>query len=948
VPGDLTVTNAAVTMSTTANRIAASSNVTFNGYGRMTLANYTSATTQTLASLKFNNDGGNADPALIYGTPTALSTIILSATNAIISTNNSLSFTPSITTSAAGFSALQFSATSPVITVNDGLAATGLNIVVPITQHASMTSLTKAGVGTLALSAANTFSSPFTVSEGSILLGVDTVGSGPITSGPVGTGTLTLANNTALLSNAETRVISNLVVAQGNFTFGGINQLNNVTLSGNVTLSSATATISVPSPAVTATLNGIITTSAPLGGTGLTKTGNGTLVFGASSSLVLNAGAGLRVSGGIVKAGKAQQVTGASLLTVDALAGYDLNGFDHTLNQIAGGGFITNSAASTRTLTLGDATDYAFDGILADNFAGSTSSKLNLTKVGSGILTMTGGNIHNGGTTITAGTIKVSGSGLIGSGAVSVASGSVIDFARAGTYTLPNDFTGLGDMNVTGAGGVAKLLGSAATTNIKITGGTLQVGDGGSVGSIAGTGILKIGVGATLKFNRTGIFTLNRALQDNVGGQLSGFIVQDGPGKTILTADNSSFTGDVRVSNGVLEAAGVNTLVNVRQITVDTLGTLLVSSDDALGFGPGPNVILNGGTMNLLATSVISAFGPVNNLTLSGGIISSGTTDSNSTNSLFVTGAVSVTENSTISAQKVGFVNWVGTSPSFVATDITVATGKTLTVSGTIADDAFSNASSFNKKGLGKMVLSGNNSGMSGQVTVSEGTVVANHANALGNGATDVNSGLVNAVTIASTGHVASNAAIFSAPAPIATSITVNSGGYLGVGDAAIGNLKTSSLKLNGGAFVEFKIWDRMQGAGVGYDKLDLGAMDLSGASSANRIKIKLISMSSATALGNAVNFAPLSFGTFDFGTYNPSGLSGVSGNISDVFTFDTSDFKYTGGAGSNSGLWSISFNAGAVTLTSVPEPSTYGFGLGVLALAAAAIRRRKRQEKKA
>ena len=283
-----------------------------------------------------------------------------------------------------------------------------------------------------------------------------------------------------------------------------------------------------------------------------------------------------------------------------------------------------------------------------------------------------------------------------------MAAGSAIDFARAGTYTLTNDFSGFGAMNVTGAGGVAKLLGIAATTNIKITGGTLQVGDGGSVGSIAGTGTLKIGVGATLKFNRTGTFTLNRALQDNVVNQLPGFIVQDGPGKTILTANNSSFTGDVRVSNGVLEAAGTDSLVNVRQITVDTLGTLLVSSDDALGFGPGPNVILDGGTMNLLATGVVSAFGPVNNLTLSGGIISSGTTDSNSTNSLFVTGAVSVTENSTISAQKVGFVNWVSGTPSFVATDINVADGKTLTVSGTIADDFSSNASSFNKKGLGR------------------------------------------------------------------------------------------------------------------------------------------------------------------------------------------------------------------------------------------------------
>ena len=72
--------------------------------------------------------------------------------------------------------------------------------------------------------------------------------------------------------------------------------------------------------------------------------------------------------------------------------------------------------------------------------------------------------------------------------------------------------------------------------------------------------------------------------------------------------------------------------------------------------------------------------------------------------------------------------------------------------------------------------------------------------------------------------------------------------------------------------------------------------------------------------------------------------------NISDVFQFDVTQFTYTGGGGSNAGLWSIDWNSqtGAITLTAVPEPSTYGFGLGALALAAAAIRRRKRQATKA
>jgi MYXO-CTERM domain-containing protein len=345
--------------------------------------------------------------------------------------------------------------------------------------------------------------------------------------------------------------------------------------------------------------------------------------------------------------------------------------------------------------------------------------------------------------------------------------------------------------------------------------------------------------------------------------------------------------------------------------------------------------------MRFLASSGDDAIGAVHNLTLNGGTVSSGNGTAGSGNSLFVTGVVSVTNDTTISAKNVGFVHGGSTTPSFIATDITVAAGKTLTFSGTIADDISSNVSSFDKKGAGTMILSGDNSGMTGQVTVTAGTVVANHANAFGAGAA-----LTNVVNVANTGRVTSNAATFTAVAPIAANITVNSGGSLGVG-STLGYFAATSLTLNGGAQIEFKIWDVNQAAGTGYDTLDLGTMDLSGASSSNRIKIKLISMNTATTFGSAVNLdlptAPANFGTFDFGNY--ASATGVgSGNISDLFTFDTSQFTYTGGTASDAGLWMINFNTvdGSITLTAVPEPSTYGFGLGALALAAAAIRRRR------
>jgi len=307
-------------------------------------------------------------------------------------------------------------------------------------------------------------------------------------------------------------------------------------------------------------------------------------------------------------------------------------------------------------------------------------------------------------------------------------------------------------------------------------------------------------------------------------------------------------------------------------------------------------------------------------------------------NSLYVVGAITANDNAAITAQNVAFVN-AGTAS--VATDVTVSATKTLTFSGTIADDSTSSfASSFDKKGTGTLILSGDNSGMTGNNTVTAGVLDVRNANALGAGVTTIGTGanFVSAQQVGFTTAVDGN-------------IEVSTGGSIGVaapGAAIIGNLKVANLTLQGGSNIVLKIWDGAQAAGTGYDKLDLGTLDLTGASSANRITIKLISMSAANAFGNSTLVKPVDqagFRSFDIGTNDNT--PGV--NVSDLFRFDASQFTYANGSASDAGLWMVNFNdgTGAITLTAVPEPSTYGFGLGALALAAAALRRR-RQTKKA
>lgn len=467
IPGNLTVTNAAVTMSTTPNQIAATSAVTINGGGTITLANYANAATQTLDSITFVNEGGAANPGLVYGTPTALSTIILSSATPLTATNNSLATTPTISTSAATLSALQFSNANPVITVNAGLGLTGLTIGVPITQNVGMTGpITKSGLGALDLSGQNTFTTGLILSQGSLLLGANstptTVGAA-VTSGPLGTGTLTIVGGTTLLSDGTARTVSNAISVTGDFTVGGIIAGNGVILNGAVDLGATGRTITVTSPAVNATLAGVISSTAT--GTALTKAGAGTLTLSNATSNL--GGAGVAVTNGILKLGVDNAIPNTSPLAISAGAGFDLNAFNLAIQSISGAGFITNSGAAKALVVGGtSATDVA--STATNTFAGAivaaTPANLLLTKVGVGTLTLSGSNLstYGGATTVVAGS-------LIGGADNAFSPNSIITVGNSTTGTANLTATlDTGAFNQTIAGLVAatQTAGSSSVINI--------------------------------------------------------------------------------------------------------------------------------------------------------------------------------------------------------------------------------------------------------------------------------------------------------------------------------------------------------------------------------------------------------------------------------------------------------------------------------------------------
>jgi autotransporter-associated beta strand protein len=411
IPGDLTVGNAAVTMVTNQGQIAPTSNVTFVSGGALTLVG-----TNTLNSLTFAGNGTSGGT----GTAAVGTLLNLSAANAIASTNNNLSTTPTVSGTA-----LALANATPVITTS-GLSPDDLLISAPITSAGG--AITKTGTGSLILSGASTFTTGVNLNAGTLIFAANSAGTPPaITSGPIGTGTLTIADGTAIQSGTATQTIGNAVTVNGNFTFSGTGSSNNLTLSGAVALgSNATRTITV-SPFVTGTLSGAVTGT---GTTGLTKAGMGSLVVSNTGNSWSGA---TTVNAGLLQLGAAGVIPDGSALVIGSSGAFDLKTFSETVGSLAGSGLVTNSSTAA-TLTIGfDNTSTTFSGLIT----APTPANLILVKTGSGTQTFASAQTYNGGTTINGGTLSfATGGGLVS--AVTVNSGSAIATTSTATVNLGN------------------------------------------------------------------------------------------------------------------------------------------------------------------------------------------------------------------------------------------------------------------------------------------------------------------------------------------------------------------------------------------------------------------------------------------------------------------------------------------------------------------------------
>ena len=248
-------------------------------------------------------------------------------------------------------------------------------------------------------------------------------------------------------------------------------------------------------------------------------------------------------------------------------------------NTYTGGTTITNGtlqvgAGGTTGSIVGNVQDDAalvFDRSDTIVFGGIVSGSGQLGNYGSGTTVLTGQNTYSGGTRVAAGAIQIGDGGTQGGivGDVSLTSGTLI-FNRSDVVTFPGLISGAGGSVVqAGTGTTILTANNTYTAGTSITGGTLQLGNGGTTGAIASDAVAD---GGNLAFNRSDIVTVPYLISG------SGNVSQIGSGTTILTANNV-YTGTTTISAGTLQLGNGGSSGRVAGDVIDNAALVFDRSD---------------------------------------------------------------------------------------------------------------------------------------------------------------------------------------------------------------------------------------------------------------------------------------------------------------------------------------------------------------------------------
>ncbi len=453
-------------------------------------------------------------------------------------------------------------------------------------------SLTKAGTGALTLSAQSTFTGGTTVDAGTLVLN-DVTGNG--TGVILGTLTVNSAGTVQLKGSAGafgwgTNRVTTLNLNGGlveavsgqqhiwNLT-GGLNFNGGGTLRSNGGTSDAAATsfwefgttsITVTNPTAQAVIAGRVNLRNDVG----------TPVFTVADGAVAN---DLLISAAITQ-GNGTNITKAGLGTL-TLTG--TNSYSGT-TTISAGTLQVGAAGTSGTLGTGGVSNNAslvFDRSDATTVANAIWGTGSLSKVGTNTLTLSGGNSYSGGSTISAGVIKLANNTALGTSTATVANGAALDL---------NGFSAANALSVIGTGvSSGGVIYNAATTTGTASGAITLSGD--STFKAASTGGLTLGA-----VNGAYALTVNTGSAAFVQAGIVGGTVA--PTSYTVTSGIATLSAAVTAA-GPIGISGSNVNLNANLSSSSAGAGILVKTSGNIVAAANETLQTNGGAITLWSDS---------------------------------------------------------------------------------------------------------------------------------------------------------------------------------------------------------------------------------------------------------------------------------------------------------------------------------------------------------
>ena len=401
--------------------------------------------------------------------------------------------------------------------------------------------------GGITLTGTNTFTGTTTVSSGSTL----TIGNGG-TTGSIANSIGIDAEGVVNFDRSDSVTFAGTVngsssaqefaqTGTGTLTLtGSINYGGNFVAGGNGTL--------VIANGLTSSISNIYVGDADYGGPGtLTISGADTMVTNGSYTTVghqeagtlnISNGATLNAAGGLLLG----ENSGAATVNLNISGGGTLE----TASDVGGSGSITLNNGTilfSASAKLGSSTTLGSGGgsLLADS---GTTITLSDGISGTGALTLFGGKFvilgadtATGGTTL-FGTLQIDDGGTTGSISGNIDDNGSVVFDRSDSPTYSGAISGVGSLTQEGSGTLILTGTNTFLGTTTISAGTLQLGNGGTSGSVSGN----INDNASLVFDRSDSPTYSGVISG------SGSLTQKGPGTLVLTGANT-YTGSTTVNN---------------------------------------------------------------------------------------------------------------------------------------------------------------------------------------------------------------------------------------------------------------------------------------------------------------------------------------------------------------------------------------------------------------